>query len=205
MRLQGATLLGRHFLNTNDFLAFTTGRTLVNAMYSASAVINGSVWPELTQALALNDLAAARRLHRGALALTGTMMILFALGLAAWGPMLLTYWTRGEVTYDRTVFGIQLAATAVYSTWQASSVVSVAVNTFGVIALNYVLSSFLALVAGFGLVRTFGSAGLAFSAFIVDAMMIGVVLPRSLALTSDSLASMKRTIKANLVRALGRR
>jgi len=42
-------------------------------------------------------------------------------------------------------------------------------------------------VAGWWLVRGYGASGLAASALVVDAIMIGIVVPRSLWLTGDSL------------------
>jgi O-antigen/teichoic acid export membrane protein len=130
--------------------------------------------------------------------MTAAVVTTLGITLAAYGPVILTLWTGGQVAYDTTVYWIQLAAALVYSLWQASSVVSVAVNTFGILAVSYLASAALALLAGWALVRGFGAVGLASSAFVVDAIMIWVAVPRSLRITGDSAKLIIRDIAARL-------
>ena len=187
LRVQAVTMLGRRFLTTNDFLAFTTVRTLVNSIFTAVTVVNGSFWPELTRALAVKDLPVARRLHRTAVGMSAAVVVGLGGVLVVAGPWILKVWTNDTVTYDPSVYAIQLAAILVFSLWQTSSVVSVSINDFAAIAIGYVASAGLALAAGWWLAWVFGACGLAASALVVDAIMIWTVVPRSLWLTGDSL------------------
>lgn len=187
LRVQAVTMLGRRFLSTNDFLAFTTVRTLVNSIFTAVTVVNSSLWPEMTRLLTLKNLAAARRLHRAGIGLTMALAVGLGAILAVLGPWILKAWTGGAVACEPFVYAIQLGAILIYSLWQTSSVVSVSINDFLIIAIGYVASAGLALVAGWWLVRGYGASGLAGSALVVDVIMIGIVVPRSMQLTGDSL------------------
>jgi O-antigen/teichoic acid export membrane protein len=186
LRVQAVTMLGRRFLSTNDFLAFTTVRTLVNSIFMAVTVVNGSLWPEMTRVLTVKDFPAARRLHRAGVGVTTALVVGMGALLAVAGRWVLHVWTGGTITYQPVVYAIQLAAILIYSLWQTSSVVSVSINDFAIIAIGYVCSAGLAFVAGWWLVGAFGAFGLAASALVVDALMIGIVVPRSLRLTGDS-------------------
>jgi O-antigen/teichoic acid export membrane protein len=205
LRVQAVTMLGRQFLSTNDFLAFTTVRTLVNSIFTAVTVVNGSLWPEMTRSLAVKDLPAARRLHRAGVGLTMALVVGMGAALAVAGPWILQLWTGGAVAYQPVVYAIQLAAILIYSLWQTSSVVSVSINDFAIIAIGYVASAGLALLAGWWLVRGYGASGLAARALVVDAIMIGIVVPRSMQLTGDSLRLLWADGAARVRMAMGSR
>lgn len=198
LRLQAVTMVGRRLLSTNDFLAFTTARTLFHSVCMAVTIVNASLWPELTRALSIKNFHVARRLHRAGVAITLALVMGMGGVLMIAGPWILKAWTSGAVTYHPMVYAIQLAAILTYSLWQTSSIVSISINDFVIVAIGYVASAALALVVGWSLARGYGAIGLAVSALVVDAFMISIVVPRSLWLTGDSLRLLWTDVTRNI-------
>lgn len=167
----GFTVLVGVTLGPASTVAFTSVRTLANAVRHATTAVNSGLLPELSVALAKGEAGRARRLALGG-------AIVCAAGLAVGVPVLMVFgralvhiWTGGRVQ-PTTVFLILMLLTVVADVpWQAATNLLVSANAHQYVGLSYVGSAIIAICAGTGLVPILSLAGIPVALFVSDVIL----------------------------------
>jgi len=157
--VQSATILVASTLGTLVLAQFQVARTLANVQRQAFAILNGTLWPELT----VWDAQAERRKFRAASRLhiltSATCAVIGAVILHTIGSQLIALWTKGQITVDQPLLDAAILYVALQAPWMAASVTLAATNNHDDFARRSVLSGLLGLIAGYMLSVHLGAAG----------------------------------------------
>lgn len=194
LSLQGFVMLVGVILGPTAVVSFTTLRTLTRFISQILLAITNTVWVELSTAFGTGDIPVARRLHRRACQSSLWVALVLCGILAIIGPLIYARWTHGEVEFDSPLFWLMLLVTICNSFWSGSYIVSVAANRHQVVALIYVTATAASLGLGVLLIHLLGIHGTAIALLLIDLIMIGFVVPRSLAMVEDNLADFVRAV-----------
>lgn len=185
LSLQGVTVLIGIVLQPAAVVLFSTLRTLTRLVTQSLAVVNHSIWPEISLAFGAQDLAQVRALHQRSVQWSLWIALAGALALAGGGGWIVRHWTRGAVQPDLVLFGLLLLVMLVNGLWFGSFVLQVATNRHAVIAGVYVASSAAALALAAPLAGALGLRGVALALLAAELTMAAVVVRRSLALVGQ--------------------
>lgn len=185
LSIQGMVLVVGRILDPTAVVVFTTVRTVTNAAKQAMGILKNAVWPEISIAYGRGNLGVMRELHRRAcqstllLTLAPTVILFFA------GPFIIRVWTGGSVAVQVTFLRWMLLVILANSLWFTSSVVPTAINRHVRLATVFLVTTVLSLGAALVLLPRLGLTGVALALLVVDAGMVGYVLPTSLRLVDD--------------------
>lgn len=155
--------------------AFTAARTLARLALQGAQTLALVLMPEFAAAIARGQTERANTLV-GAVALVALALSLpFALGLAIWGPELITLWSGGALDAGpglMVAMGLSALAGAL---WGPLSNLLLAINRQGSFSYVYILAAAIACLGIFGFAAHFGnvSAGVAFA--VLDLTMLAIV------------------------------
>jgi O-antigen/teichoic acid export membrane protein len=184
---QGTILLIGMLAGPSMVAVYSAHRTIVNTLTQVMAMINYSIWPELTSAFARNDYATCRAIHRQSCCFSFWIALIAGPLLFLLSPIVIHYWTLGNVAYDQPLMIAFFVYIMFRSFWYTSSVVSAATNRQQIVALGFIgLSIASLLVTYFGML----TLGLATATAFVGICEMGfsfLVLRQSLLITQDSL------------------
>ena len=194
INLQGTVVAINLVLGPTAVVVYTAHRTLSRLAFQVVNSASLVVWPEVSRAYGEGDMSLARLLHRKACQFALWASLALTAFLAASGPIVISNWTRHEVAFDPVLFGVLLAGIIANALWYVSSAVSAATNQHAFAAGSYVACSCGALAASAAAMPAFGLAGLACSSLVAEALMILLVVRRSLHLLGDDLGSFAQTV-----------
>src|SRR6185437_3489513 len=86
LNLQTPLLIVGTVLGPEAAVAFSTARTISRAIQQLPTVINYSVWPVISHAFGMGDMALVRRLYRSAVAISMWVSVAGVIVLALAGP-----------------------------------------------------------------------------------------------------------------------
>ncbi len=209
LNLQGTLLAVQYALGPVEVVVFSTARTVSRVALQMVQMVNNTFWPELSAAYGSKNMGLVRTLHRRSCQLALFMALCVIAAMIAFGPWLLTHWTRGHVPPDRTLLSILLTVVVFYSLWSTSSTLATATNQHQRLAFFYILGTGITVAFTFLLARWIGLYGAAASLLLSELVMDIYVLPNSLRLTQDTfpafVASMFHVPSSLYPRALLRR
>ena len=185
LSIQGMVMVIGAILGPSSVVLFSVMRTVSRVALQGMGVINHSFWPELSIAFGKGDIKLSRSLHRISCKLSFWLSNLLILILLISSSFLVRLWTNDKVEIKYDLFIIMLVIIFANSFWYTSSVVHTATNQHQKMALLYFLGTSLSLLLATILLPVMGLNGAAISLLIVDFIMIGYVLIKSLHLTDD--------------------
>lgn len=183
---QGNLLVVQAILGPAAVALFGTARTLVRSVNQVLALINHSIWPELTYLFGAGDKQRAARLHRVGVGMSITVAFAGVFTLALAGPFLYEFWVGKTIVLPRKLLMIFLLPIPFNALWITSSVVHSACNQHEGLAKRYLAATILSLFFCLILAHFKGIEGAALSTLVVDMLLIPYVFSRSLKLTGDS-------------------
>jgi O-antigen/teichoic acid export membrane protein len=186
LNLQGLILVIGARLGPVAVVSFATLRTLSRLSYQLIVVVKHPLWPELSRAFGVGNIALARKLHRHACQAALSMSILGGSLLWIFGPLVYKLWIRNGVSFDARCFHILLIGVVTNSLWDISSVIPMSSNGHLRIAVTYSAASALSLVCAWFLVPPLGISGAAIAFFVTDLWMNWLVLRTSLDYVHDN-------------------
>jgi O-antigen/teichoic acid export membrane protein len=189
LSIQGVLLVIGHVLGPVAVVTFSTARTVSRSASQVMALINNSVWPELSTAYGAGNMALARQLHRKACQLSIFLCLCVTLLVGMIGKYVWGVWTLGKIPTDSALLDILLVQLLVSSLWYTSSVVPLAINKHERMTRVLVVSSALSLLLSWVLVRvpSLQVRGAAIGLLLGDVINAIYVLKMSLALLDDKL------------------
>ncbi len=185
LKNQGIVIVIGRVLGPVGVVAFTTVRTLTNAVFQLMGIINHSVWPEMSAAFGAGNLHIARGLHRHSCRASFWLSLVSIAGLFFLGSWIYRIWTHGSLELNLPLFYVLLIVIVVNSLWYTSSMVPMAINRHQRTALWFLVGAGLALILATWMLPRWGLAGAGSALLAIDLVMLVQVLPNSLALLQD--------------------
>ncbi|MFS2002804.1 lipopolysaccharide biosynthesis protein [Duganella sp. CT11-25] len=180
--LQGITLLIGIVLNPAAVVVFTALRTLTRLVTQSLAIVNHSIWPEISIAYGEQNDALVSSLHQRSVQYSLWIALCGAVSLAWTGGWIVQYWTRGAVKPDLILLGLLLLVMVANALWFGSFILQAATNRHAYIAGSYILSSAAVLALASQLAKPLGLHGVALALLAGELTMAFVVIRRSLTL-----------------------
>jgi O-antigen/teichoic acid export membrane protein len=171
LTLQGMVVLVGAQLGGGAVALFNTSRTLARLLSQMAILTGKSMAPEIS------NLFGAGKEHEGDILirqLLWTILPLTIVGAVALefiGPMILDYWSRGKLTFDRTVFTWLVAGAVCAGYWQIRSTKLTATNRHSLLAIMFLIVSVGALLVAYLTEKAFGIASAAAATFLVEFLM----------------------------------
>lgn len=175
--IQGVALVAGALLGPAAVAVFVTLRTLCNLVRQLANSLSNALWPELTALEARGDLATLRRVHGLAVKAVTAASLAAALALHWCGGVVVELWTGGELSYSQPLMDALLLLLVVQAPWTTSSIVLVATNRHGPVALAYGLSSALGLALAWVLGREHGLPGLVLGVLAGEVLVAAWLVP----------------------------
>lgn len=187
LNLQGTLLAVGYALGPVAVAIFASARTVSRVALQMVAMVNTTVWPELSLAYGARNFDLLRTLHRRAC----QAALIIALGVVTcmmtFGPWFLTHWTGGHVPPSRGLLAILLLGVVIYALWSTSSTLPTAINLHQRLAAWYLFGTGITVIATYLLARHYGLYGAAASLILSEVIMNLYVLPASLRIAHDRL------------------
>jgi O-antigen/teichoic acid export membrane protein len=160
LSIQGIVLIVGLTLGPAQAVAFSTIRTLCNAMKSMLALVSHTVWPEMTRFASQNNSDALVTLFRGNLrtSMVGATIVVFILN--RWGDGIYELWLSGAVPYDGGLMALFLIFLLQQVFWNTCSHVLMAVNHHYGLSRVVLASSILAIATSYIGAKLAGLEGL---------------------------------------------
>lgn len=182
LSLQGITVLVGIMFSPGAVVLFATLRTLTRLVTQSLAIVNHSIWPEISIAYGARNDTMVRTLHQRSVQCSLWIALIGAVSLAWSGDAIVKYWTHGAVNPDPVLFTLLLLVMVTNAIWFGSFVLQAATNRHAYIAGSYILSSAVALVLATQLAKPFELRGVAVALLAGELTMAFVVVRRSLIL-----------------------
>ena len=186
LALQGMVLVVSAELGAVAVVVLSVVRTLATTIRQLVNVINHAVWPELSRAIAADELPLARRIHveslRGALGIAAGS----ALVLVVAGRPIIHLWAGGAVMPSPALLRLMLLTVLLDVAWLTSSVVLASVNRHQRTALLYLASNVISIALAATFVPELGLPAVPVALMASDVLLTGYVIRSSTALLRQS-------------------
>lgn len=146
---QGFTLLVNKFFGSETLVQFNTTRTMVNFVRNMADIVIVGVKPEFSIAYGKKDLKRMKMIYNKTLWASLAITFLCCGILFFGGRAIFEIWTRGKVPFSMPLTLTFILVIILYTLWNSNSIFLTATNRHTRLSLVYLLSSFIALVAGY--------------------------------------------------------
>lgn len=187
LNLQGTLIAVGYALGPIPVAIFASARTVSRVALQMVAMVNTTVWPELSLAYGAKNFDLLRSLHRRACQMAILFSVFIVLCMMTFGPWFLTRWTGHHVPPSRGLLAILLLGVVIYSLWSTSSTLPAATNQHQRLAAWYIAGTGITVIFTYLLARRYGLYGAAGSLIISEVIMNVYVLPASLRIAQDTL------------------
>jgi O-antigen/teichoic acid export membrane protein len=178
--IQGTVILVGYLLNPAAVVILTTTRTFMNVIKQVVAVVNSSIWPEMTTAFGRSDSAKFQNIFIRAV--QAVVLIVFSFNLSIWliGKPIYLFWTKHKLDFDNTFFYSFAVVTSISALWSIFGMVQNATNNTKKFAI-YNLCSLVILLLGITFTsKVFGLQGVLATMFVSESFMLFFVMRTSL-------------------------
>jgi O-antigen/teichoic acid export membrane protein len=175
--VQGSTLVVNGLFGAALLVSFSTSRTLSNLIRQVGGVIQNAVWPEFTALDAQQRIEDIQRVHMATSKLVTFSAVSAAVYVIVYGDVLVRFWTRGQVGYDRWLIAAFMLLAASRAMWLTSSILLSATNRQNTVFAATLSGAAAGLPLGYALSFPFGLTGLVMGLAIADAVFCGLRLP----------------------------
>ncbi len=180
LSIQGIVLVVGLTLGPIQAVAFSTIRTLCNAMKSMLALVSHAAWPEMTRFASQNNPDALVTLFRGNLRTSMVGATIVVLILNRWGDGIYGLWLSGAVQYDSGLMVLFLIFLLQQVFWNTCSHVLMAVNHHYGLSRVVLASSILAIATSYAGARLAGLEGLVAGMLSAELLLPLWLVPRLL-------------------------
>ena len=178
--IQGTVILVGYLLNPAAVVVLTTTRTFMNVIKQVVAVVNSSIWPEMTTAFGQHDSAKFQNIFIRAVQAVALIVVCFNLSIWLVGKPIYQFWTKHKVDFDGTFFYAFAAVTSISALWSIFGMVQNATNNTKKFAV-YNLCSLVILMLGITFTsKLFGLQGVLATMFVAESFMLVFVMRTSL-------------------------
>lgn len=194
LSFQGMTIVVGAMLGAAAVAVFSTTRTVTRAVPQVLSAIGVSIWPEMSRSVGAGDLAKARAILRRATQLSMFVSVTLVVVLAAAGPSIIRWWTRGSVDPPPELLNLLLFGVSCNTIWSVASIALAATNRHKRMAVVYLVGTVAALLVAVPLTATFGVTGAALALLAIDVAMVTYVLRAALRVIDDAPGEFLRSL-----------
>ena len=178
------TIIGLR-LGASAVVSFSVMRTILNSVKQLNSLIYYSVWPEFSTALAINNTALAKRLHRYACQSTFLFTLFNVVILLIFGSQIIQLWTNGKVEIDYPFFLFMLLSMLPNTFYVTSSFVNVSINKMTKIAVVCICGAFISLFVTYILLPYVGISAVPLVQMAVDVILLFIIVRDALIIVQD--------------------
>ena len=186
LSLQGMVAAVGVLLGPVAVVAFSVTRTLSRVAFQMMAIVNNTIWPEMSAAYGVRNIELARRLHRLACQTALWLMVPSLIVLAVTGPWVIRVWTHSHVPFEAGLFHGLLLVVLINSFWYTSAVVLIGSNTHERMALLFLGTTAGSFLLAWVLLPRIGLVAVPCALLVSDLIMTPYVMKQSLDSTEDS-------------------
>lgn len=183
---QGMLIIIQGTLGAVQVAVFSTIRTVINTCIQAMGMINQVTWPEFSILIGKGDFKKAARLHHLASLANYTISIVGFFVLLLIGPILIKFWTKGEIIIDRHALFYFVIVIPLVGSYATSAVVLAACNRIKKQALLFLLGTLLNLILCWFLSKYLGIIGAGLSMTVVYIISFYHVFYTAIEITEDT-------------------
>jgi O-antigen/teichoic acid export membrane protein len=178
--IQGTVILVGYLLGPAAVVILSTTRTFMNVIKQVVAVVNASIWPELTTAYGKGDTAKFQRIFIRAVQVVLLIVLGFNLSILLIGKPIYLFWTKNKLILDNHFFYPFALVTSMSGLWNIFGMVQGATNRNKKYAV-YNLCSLVILLVGISFTsKALGLQGVLLSMFLAESFMLFFVVRNSL-------------------------
>jgi O-antigen/teichoic acid export membrane protein len=194
LALQGMVLVVSAELGAAAVVVLSVVRTVATGIRQCVNVINHAVWPELSRAIAAEEMNLARRLHVGSLRAAIVVAGGVALVLAVAGRTLIHLWAGHAVLPSPAFLQLMLLTTLLDVAWLSSLIVLASVNRHQRASLLYLGSNAVAIGLAAVFVPVIGLPAVPLALMTSDVVLTGYVIRASTRLLGQSRGQFARQL-----------
>jgi O-antigen/teichoic acid export membrane protein len=193
LNLQGMVIVVGTVLGAPAVVVFSTLRTLTRLVFQVVLIVSRAAEPELAGAFGGGNKKLARSLFLHALRAGLWLGLAAVICLATLGPLIVSIWTQGKVTFEPLLYGALLASAFASVLWQTPLFVLRAANAHVRAAPVYMAASALAVAAAWAILQ----ATQALSAAGITLLLMDLLL------AGYTMIAAAKLLEANSIRLLG--
>jgi O-antigen/teichoic acid export membrane protein len=172
LTLQGMVILVGAQLGGGAVAVFNTSRTLARLLSQLAILTGKSTSPEISRLYGAGKAHEGDLLVKQLLWLIVPLTIVGAIALEVLGPWVISHWSQGKLSFDRTVFTWLVVGAIFAAYWQIRSTQLTATNRHRVLATMYLVVSCTALVGVYLSQKFFGISAAAAATCLIEVAMV---------------------------------
>jgi O-antigen/teichoic acid export membrane protein len=154
---QGSTLIVSATMGGLAVAVLSISKSVIDLIRQVLYSITIALCPDFARMEALGEFEKLRKVHRMAVAATGSITLALAASVWYEGPQIITVWTRGRIEPDVLLLRLFLILLVFQTPWAASSTVATATNRHKVQAVGYFFSAVIGIALVAALVHRLGT------------------------------------------------
>jgi len=162
MNVQGLIILLSVVLSPAYAAIFGLYRTLSRVLVQFSAVINQSIWPEISYAFSVGDHALVRKMIRYALKFSLPAAVVMGVVIVVFGGQIFDVWSGRKADYSFMIMLVLIVGAVINVAWQVYWVAMMATTSYSSFAVEFMLVSIASAFAVFCLAGTYGLLGVCY-------------------------------------------
>jgi O-antigen/teichoic acid export membrane protein len=171
LNFQGILIVIGAAANPVVAVTFATFRTVANSLLQVGSVISSSTLPEISSAWGRGDLNLCRNILVKAIRYSVAITMVLGLFALLTGHWIIPLWTRSQVPYEATVFGLIVFSGIINSLWLVMSTTVAATNRHANLAFSYVFLSILFVGGAYLSILHFGLVGVGVGLVLLNVIM----------------------------------
>lgn len=168
---QGITLLVGQQFGPVLVALFSTYRTIARVAVQVTGTFGHALWAEFSRLFGQGGVRALAGIYRRSMWLGVLISLGLSLVLYLCAPLLLTWWTRGEVSFEPTLMLTLLVYAALCGSWHVPRVLLMAINQHVGLAQWSVLAACLAFGMAYLLGHLWGISGVGMGMLLAEGAM----------------------------------
>ena len=170
VRMQGPILILSRFVGGSSVTLFGVSRTLCSAARTVAGAMCNSFIPKVAELDALDGRDGLRRLHRTLVNAGVALSVGVAAAMWFEGVDVVRIWTHGRMVADPWLLRLLLAQVVLQAPWQASAMITSAVNKHSSLSRYNIYSSVAGILISLALVGWLGALAIPVGAIFGEAL-----------------------------------
>lgn len=171
MNVQGLIILLSVLLSPAHAAIFGLYRTISRVLVQFSAVVNQSIWPEISYAFSVGDNQLVRKMVRYALKFSLPIACGMGVLVVVFGAQIFDLWSGRKDDYSTAIMLVLIIAAVTHVAWQVYWVALMATASYSRFAVVFMLVSLASVFAVFCLAGSFGLLGVCYVLFATEVVL----------------------------------
>lgn len=197
LSLQSMVIIIGITLGSSSVVIFSTYRTLTRVLVQIVALLNHSIWPEVSAAYGAGNMDLVTKLHHKSSCITFWISLIAVSTLGLLGEWVVGLWTRHAFVPNHTLFILLLATSFLNVRWHTSWIVLMATNQHNRISIAFIASSAFGLLSSTLVTPYLGIDGVGIMLVLSEIPMLFITINSVLNLLNDGWINYLKAILSN--------